>query len=166
MDEAGFEAFYRATADRLRAYLYRACGERRLVDDLVQEAYYRFLRSKFAGGGAEENARYLFRIATNLLKDHWHERKTARGAAEGPAPDRPAADATADRLDLHAALGALRIADREMLWLAYAEGFSHAEIAEILAVKAASVRVLLLRARARLVARLRPGHGEEKGERG
>ena len=42
-----------------------------------------------------------------------------------------------------------------MLWLAYAEGCSHAEIAEILEVKRASVRVLLFRARARLVALLK-----------
>src|SRR3954465_3383135 len=125
MDEADFETFYRATADRLRAYLYRACDERRIVDDLLQEAFYRFLRSKFAGlgaGAAEEQTRYLFRIATNLLKDHWTATKAARGAPEEPRPARPASEGMALRLDLHAALGTLKAADREMLWLAYAEG--------------------------------------------
>jgi RNA polymerase sigma-70 factor (ECF subfamily) len=160
MDEADFETFYRATADRLRAYLYRACDERRIVDDLLQEAYYRFLRSKFTGLGAdaaEERTRYLFRIATNLLRDHWQAAKTSRAAPEdaGSSPP-PAGDTAAARLDLHAALATLKAADREMLWLAYAEGYSHAEIAEVLAVKAASVRVLLFRARSRLVELLRP----------
>jgi RNA polymerase sigma-70 factor (ECF subfamily) len=154
MDEPEFESFYRATADRLRAYLYRVSGQRRIVDDLLQEAYFRFLRSKFEGGGEEDRVRYLFRIATNLLKDHWAEAKRSRELL----PERVSAGADEARLDLHAALGALKPTDREMLWLAYAEGCSHAEIAEILEVKRASVRVLLFRARARLNALLK---GEE-----
>jgi RNA polymerase sigma-70 factor (ECF subfamily) len=155
MDEPEFERFYRATAGRLRAYLYRVCGDRRLVDDLLQEAFYRFLRSKFAGGGEEERARYLFRIATNLLRDHWAESKRSR-----ELPPEPASTGTDEtRMDLHATLGALKATDREMLWLAYAEGCSHAEIAEILEVKRASVRVLLFRARARLVALLKGDEG-------
>jgi RNA polymerase sigma-70 factor, ECF subfamily len=159
MDEPEFEAFYRATADRLRVYLYRVCRERRIVDDLLQEAYYRFLRSKFAGGGEEDQVRYLFRIATNLLKDHWSAAKrTAELTPE--LPDRPVGETSAIRLDVHSALGALKATDREMLWLAYAEGCSHAEIAEILEVKTASVRVLLFRARARLLELLRRKGGE------
>jgi len=131
MDEPEFEAFYRATAERLRVYLYRVCRERRIVDDLLQETYYRFLRSRFAGGSEEDRMRYLFRIATNLLKDHW---AAAKRSAEltSELPDPPAGEGMAIRLDVHSALGALRAADREMLWLAYAEGCSHAEIAEIL----------------------------------
>ena len=160
MDEPEFEAFYRATADRLRVYLYRVCRERRIVDDLLQEAYYRFLRSKFAGGNEEDRVRYLFRIATNLLKDHWSAAKrSAELALE--LPEHPIGETSAIRLDVHSALGALKATDREMLWLAYAEGCSHAEIAEILEVKATSVRVLLFRARARLVALLRPAVRKE-----
>ena len=159
MDEPEFEAFYRATADRLRVYLYRVCRERRIVDDLLQEAYYRFLRSRFAGGSEEDRVRYLFRIATNLLKDHWAEAKRS-GTLTMEMPEHPAGEAPTIRLDVHSALGALKVTDREMLWLAYAEGCSHAEIAEILEVKATSVRVLLFRARARLVALLRPGRSK------
>jgi RNA polymerase sigma-70 factor (ECF subfamily) len=155
MDESEFEAFYRATADRLRVYLYRVCRERRIVDDLLQEAYYRFLRSKFAGGSEEDRTRYLFRIAANLLRDHWAAAKRSGERASG-LPDPATTEDLASRLDVHSALGTLKAADREMLWLAYAEGCSHAEIAGILEVKAASVRVLLFRARARLVALLRP----------
>ncbi|HEV7506163.1 MAG TPA: RNA polymerase sigma factor [Thermoanaerobaculia bacterium] len=160
MDEPAFEELYRATAAGLRTYLYRVCGERRVVDDLVQEAYYRLLRSKFASENHEEVVRYLFRIATNLLKDHWAAAKKERGGtvkseplAAGPSPS--------TRLDVHSALGALRPADREILWLAYAEGYSHAEIAGIAGLKAGSVRVMLFRARERLVRILRPN---AKGE--
>ena len=42
-----------------------------------------------------------------------------------------------------------------MLWLAYVEGFSHAEISSALELNEKSVRVLLSRARQRLAALLR-----------
>jgi RNA polymerase sigma-70 factor (ECF subfamily) len=160
MDEPAFEEFYRTTAPGLRTYLYRVCGERRVVDDLVQEAYYRLLRSKFASENPEEVVRYLFRIATNLLKDHWAAAKKERGA---PVKSEPLAAglSLSTHLDVHSALGTLRPADREILWLAYAEGYSHAEIAGIAGLKAGSVRVMLFRARERL---LRILHPSPKGE--
>jgi RNA polymerase sigma-70 factor (ECF subfamily) len=42
-----------------------------------------------------------------------------------------------------------------MLWLAYAQGLTHVDIAGALGVKAASVRLLLFRARQKLAALLR-----------
>jgi RNA polymerase sigma-70 factor (ECF subfamily) len=148
MDEPEFEAFYQATADRLRTYLYRVCGDRRLAEDLAQEGYYRFLRSGFSSPEREENARYLFKIGGNLLKDHWAGVKRITAAA--PAEEQ-AANPPADTMDVHAALGALKRPERQMLWLAYAEGYSHREIAGVLGVKPASVRVLLFRAKTRLL---------------
>jgi RNA polymerase sigma-70 factor (ECF subfamily) len=161
MDEPEFEALYRETADRLRTYLYRVCGERRVAEDLAQEAYYRLLRSGFAAADREESIRYLFGIASNLLRDHWAEGRKAR-SGWGEPPREPAVSPAA-RLDVHAALGALKPPEREMLWLAYAEGYSHAEIAGILGVRPASVKVLLFRARARLLKLLRPE--PRRGER-
>ena len=43
--------------------------------------------------------------------------------------------------------------ERQLLWLAYAEGYSHREIAEITGLASASIRLLLFRAR-RKIARL------------
>ena len=42
-----------------------------------------------------------------------------------------------------------------MLWLAYAQGFSHQEIAAVLGLRASSLKALLHRARRRLVTLLR-----------
>ena len=50
----------------------------------------------------------------------------------------------------------LRSRDRAMLWLAYAQGASHEEIAEVVGVGRASVKTMLLRARTRLAAFLSP----------
>ena len=45
---------------------------------------------------------------------------------------------------------ALKPRDRSLLWLAYAQGWSHAEIAASLGVKRASLKAMLHRARQRL----------------
>ena len=44
----------------------------------------------------------------------------------------------------------LRPRERALLWLAYAQGHAHAEIAETLGVKTGSVKLLLFRARRKL----------------
>jgi RNA polymerase sigma-70 factor (ECF subfamily) len=41
----------------------------------------------------------------------------------------------------------LKPRERELLWLAYAEGASHKEIADVMGLRASSVRLLLFRAR-------------------
>ena len=51
------------------------------------------------------------------------------------------------------ALAQMRPRDRQLLWLAYAEGYSHREIAEVTGLASASIRLLLFRAR-RKIARL------------
>jgi len=65
-----------------------------------------------------------------------------------------------DRADLRRALGRLSARERELLWLAYAEGSSHREIADTLGLRAHGIRVLLFRARRKLAALLR-GSGDE-----
>jgi RNA polymerase sigma-70 factor (ECF subfamily) len=50
----------------------------------------------------------------------------------------------------------LRPRDRSLLWLAYAQGCSHEEIAAVLGVKTASLKALLHRARRRLLAIMSP----------
>jgi len=58
---------------------------------------------------------------------------------------------------LKRALAQLRPAQREMLWLAYAQGSSHEEIAEVLGLTRGSVKALLFRARRKLADLLRGG---------
>lgn len=159
MDEAEFNALYRSTAEALRLYIDRVCGERRIVEDLLQETYYRLLHSKFASPDPEEMRRYLFRIAANVIRDHWRKTKRLR---EGPQdiPEEVAVESRAARLDVRSALKDLKPRERELLWLAYAEEYSHSEIASILGLGTLSVRVLLFRARRKMLRLLRPTGGE------
>ena len=156
MDEDAFRAFYERTARPLWAYLSRVMGDTHLADDLVQEAYYRFLRADAAFDSEAHRRNYLYRIATNLARDSKRRQRTR----DAYGPDREARgdrQATSDgtgrtdqRADLRRAMAGLSPQEREVLWLAYAEGSSHQEIASALGLKASGIRVLLFRARRKL----------------
>ncbi len=159
MDEQTFRVFYETTARPLWSYLSRILGSATLADDLAQESYYRFLRATLKSEDAAYQKAYLFRIATNLARDHWRRlpRQEQREAVD--IEQVPAGDCTAElvqqRSDLGRVMGRLKPRERELLWLAYAEGASHKEIAEMLGLRAASVRLLLFRARQRMLKLLR-----------
>jgi RNA polymerase sigma-70 factor (ECF subfamily) len=71
MDEQEFRALHDATARPILAYLLGVTGRRDLAEDVLQETYCRFLVREPPAMDANETRRYLFRIATNLLRDRW-----------------------------------------------------------------------------------------------
>ncbi len=164
MDEAAFRLFYDRTARPLWAYLSRMTGNADLADDLLQESYYRFLRAGPACEDESHQRHYLFRIATNLVRDGARRRAcrpvfSAHDEGELPG-DRTLAQRTESRADLRGALARLKPRDRQLLWLAYAQGATHQEIGAVLGLRAGSIKPLLFRARRRLAALLRTvGYG-------
>jgi RNA polymerase sigma-70 factor (ECF subfamily) len=162
MDEDTFRAFYERTARPLWGYLSRLCGSPQLADDLLQESYYRLLRANGQWQSEAHRRAYLYRIATNLVRDSRRRARHQDAAPAGGGPEAAApgdvAEQSARRTDLQRAMARLRPRDRALLWLAYAQGHAHAEIAETLGVKTSSVKLLLLRARRKLALLLRePG---------
>src|SRR5467141_2659554 len=69
MDEETFRAFYERTARLVWMYLSRITGDAQAAEDLLQETYYRFLRAQRAYESDAHRRNYLFRIATNLVRD-------------------------------------------------------------------------------------------------
>ena len=162
MTEDTFRSFYELTARPLRVYLARTTGDDRLADDLLQETYYRFLRSTVAFENDDHRRRYLYRIATNLVHDHRRrphiEIQTPPVAEAHPSFSDPhVAERAARRIDLQRAMARLKPRERSMLWLAYALGWSHEEIAESIGVKTGSMKPMLHRARQRLAGLLKHG---------
>jgi RNA polymerase sigma-70 factor (ECF subfamily) len=161
MDEDTFRAFYERTARGVWAYLTRLTGDPQLADDLLQETYYRFLRAAATYAGEAHRRNSLYRIATNLARDS-RRRCRVRGPSrpQDHHLDRvPSADhaGAAERVaDLTRALARLKPRERAMLWLAYAEGASHQEIADVLGLRPASLKAMLFRARRRLASLLAP----------
>ena len=64
------------------------------------------------------------------------------------------ADQVARRLDVTRAMSQLKPRERSLLWLAYAQGASHEEIAATMGLKRSSMKTLLFRARRHLMAAL------------
>jgi len=157
MTEDAFRAFYDRTARPVWGYLARLTGDRALADDLLQETFYRFLRSGAAHESEAHRRNTLFKIATNLARDA-HRRRRVMPFFAPELPDVPSHDdvgaAFERQTDVGRAMRALKPRDRAMLWLAYAEGSSHQEIAGVMGVKTGSVKLLLFRARRRLAALL------------
>ncbi|MGQ0734430.1 MAG: RNA polymerase sigma factor, partial [Acidobacteriota bacterium] len=124
-----------------------------------QEAYYRFLRASKTYENERHRRNSLFQIATHLAYDL---RRRPRTQSLPDTPDHPLMRSPGDpaaaaerRADLSWALARLKPRERQMLWLAYAEGESHRDIAAMLGLKAASIRLLLFRARRKLAGVLR-----------
>ena len=156
MDEEAFRAFYDRTSGALWGYLSRISGNRQMADDLLQESYYRLLKTTAVFESENHRRNYLYRIATNLVRDTKRAPRPvfdeAIEMANVAAPN-TGAD-TESRTDVRRALGRLKPRERAMLWLAYANGSSHAEIADVLGLKTASIKLLLFRARRKLAAAL------------
>ena len=166
MDEEAFRSFYDRTARPLWAYLSRLASDPAQADDLLQETYYRFLRAKATHESEAHRRHSLFRIATNLARDAHRRRRAdplrhaddAGSEALGLAGSTPAPDAGVEAIAASAhvqkALQQMAPRERAMLWLAYAHGSSHKEIAEAVGVKTPSVKQLLFRARTKMAALL------------
>jgi RNA polymerase sigma-70 factor (ECF subfamily) len=157
MDNEQFAAFYARSARPLWAYLARVSRDPALADDLTQESYVRFLCATVPEDGEVAARRYLFKIATNLLRDHWR-RPHSSSIEELPEylllAKCGAAQAESQAM-LGPAMAQMRPRDRQLLWLAYAEGYSHREIAEVTGLASPSIRLLLFRARRRMARLLR-----------
>jgi RNA polymerase sigma-70 factor (ECF subfamily) len=161
MENDAFAGFYERSARPLWAYLARVSGDSALADDLMQESYLRFLCVRhpvtlFAEGEVAAR-RYLFRIATNLLRDHW---RRPRPASLDEIPEEFfAAAAGTSQTDSHEVLGPalarMRPRERQLLWLAHAEGYTHREIAAVTGLASVSIRLLLFRARRKIVGLIR-----------
>jgi RNA polymerase sigma-70 factor, ECF subfamily len=149
MNNDAFAAFYERSARPLWAYLARVSGDPALADDLMQESFVRFLCADHPADGEVAARRYLFRIGTNLMRDHWRRSRTT--SIEDVPEDLFASRGHAAQSETEVMLGPvmtqLRLRDRQLLWLAYAEGYSHREIAEVTGLASASVRLILFRAR-------------------
>lgn len=151
MNQADFREFYVNTAPALRGYIHRSCGNYELAEDIMQEAFLRFLRTAPAGLDAPAMRGYLYRTAESLLIDHWRRSKrNQRWSLEmlfrkEPQRDRGHDLGKAD--DMTEAFQELKPQQRSLLWMAYVEEFDHREIAAAAGVKEKSVKVLLFRAR-------------------
>lgn len=151
MEDRLFEIIYEQTARPLWAYVARISGDASAADDILQEAYLKFLNASRRPEDPDGARRYLFKIATNLVYDRFRRigrrRETEIGETEFGSDNDIAAN-----VEMTQVFSKLKSQERMLLWLAYVEGYDHQQIAQIANVNKLSVKVLLFRARRKLAA--------------
>lgn len=147
----------------LLRYVHRLTGDPDLSEDLAQEALMRLLRAD--PDKPMQNARaWLYRVATNLVRDHARRAEMMRRRqvpldTDAPQTPEQALERNEAVTQVRAVLERLSPRDREVLMLRES-GFKHREIAEIVHVKAESVSVVIGRA----LQRFRSAYLEEVSE--
>ena len=158
MNEQAFVDLYARTSAPLTRNLTRLTGSHALAEDLLQESYLRLLSQARVPGDEAHLRNYLFKIGTNLARDHFRREWRAQpleDEASLPGPERAGSGrAAAEPADVWAVLERVTPRDRELLLLAYVEGLTHAVISQITGLMRASLKPLLFRARRRFAAAL------------
>jgi RNA polymerase sigma-70 factor (ECF subfamily) len=149
-DADSFEALYTRTSPRIAAYLRRITGSPEWSEDLLQDTYVRYLNAERPPMDERQTVSYLYRIATNLVYDGWRAMRREREWEEVAPVEETRPEPVELRRDVEEALARLSARERALVWLAYVEGYAHRDIARVIGVKDASVRVLLFRARRKL----------------
>jgi len=143
--QAEFEAFYARTARHLHGYLCRLGRDSAIADEILQESYVRMINAPNLDDQARKS--YLYRTATNLLRDVWRRRKLEKEYwLREPVPEAVLPNLNLS-LDVAAVFEKLSPVDRAVLWLAYVEQMRHRETAAILGLKEKSIKVIAFRAR-------------------
>ena len=159
-DPRAVEALFARHHPSLERYLARLTGDPELAADVAQEAFVRLLEHE---PGGDHVRPWLFRVATNLVRDAARRQRTRRelgtptramrSYSDPPRAPDDAVDRATSRALVRQALEVLSPKERTAL-LMREEGFMHREIAEALGTTTGSVGTLLSRALKKAARRL------------
>ena len=142
---------------QLRPRLHRTatawCGNAHQADDLVQEALLKAWSRKSQLKDRKALDSWVFSILANCFRDNCRKRGEFSELADLPAEQRSAEEevmASQTVLRVRQAIGRLAQGQREVLMLVDLEGFSYAEVSNILGLPMGTVMSRLNRARQRL----------------
>lgn len=154
-DRDAARSLYDAHARRVHRLVFRLCGDEELARDLVQDTFIRVFDKLTSFRGESAFATWVHRIAVTVtLNGLRKERRLKRGADDlDVANDLPAPSDNADpdlRERLRAAIEALPPGSRASVILHDIEGYTHAEIGEMLGIAEGTSKARLFDARNRL----------------
>ena len=152
-----WEKFYGNTSRPFWFYIFKVCGDEHMADDVFQESFYKFLKAKPDFQNEKHMRGYLYRIAYRLIIDKMRRIKVEKKAIE---EEKRAYKSSSQKavpqseshfsLEMEKTFQKLKPKERMLLWLAYVEGYSYGEIAEMTETKENSLKVQLFRAREKL----------------
>jgi len=147
-DPAAFRELYEAYGPRVKAYMMRKGADAGTAEDLAQETLLTVWRkAALYAGDKGSMTTWVFAIARNLRIDRlrrevpWQELPEGRlaEASSEPLPDEAMTEKE-QKERVQAALAELPPEQKEVVSLAYLEGFSHSEIAERLGLPLGTVK--------------------------
>lgn len=153
-----FETIHEEYRARIRRYLRHLAGEAE-ADDLTQAVFSKVSTALPDFRGESSLATWIYRIATNVARDHARKSGTwdntdIEALGNLPDPSREAADRDYIRREMRSCVRELveQLPDnyRSVLLLSDFEELSNAEIGEILDLSLETVKIRLHRARAKL----------------
>ena len=154
-DEEKLAALYDAYSPALFRYAYRLLGNEQAAEDIVAEAFYRFLRLLKAGGGPKDHLKaYLYRVAHNLIMDRFRRQPPVElnlelgsedlsDESEGPDQQTERAHAQAS---VRQSLWKLTPDQRQVVVLKFFEQLSNEEVSQVLHKPVGAVKSLQHRA--------------------
>ena len=71
-----FKGFYKKHSRSLWFYIYKTCGDEHMADDILQEAFYRYLKAEPFRLNEFQQKAYLYKTAYRLIIDHVRKIKT------------------------------------------------------------------------------------------
>ena len=158
-----FDELYRLYATDVLRFSYYYLGDRQQAEDVTQDVFVRLMVNRPELEEGREKA-WLLKVAMNRCRDLWRGGWYRRMVLGHPACELfPAPDEVgnlADRQSLLEAVHCLRPEFREVVLLFYYQGYSVAEISEMVNVAEGTVSSRLSRARKKLEEELK-GDGEQ-----
>jgi RNA polymerase sigma-70 factor (ECF subfamily) len=146
-----YRAFYTEYKDKLFAYLMRMTGDYYLSSDLMQESFTRYLEHY---GSESPSLSLLYTIARNTVFDHARRQRSSplvEGSPEDCSSDQEHTLMVREEYRrVLLAMGELEKDERDILALVVSGNLSYREIALIIGISEANVKVKVHRARLRL----------------
>lgn len=164
-DRAAFSELVRRHQSQVRSVLRRLTrGDVGLADDLAQETFVLAWRNMRKFRFEARFSTWLYRIAFNAWQSEARKKhEVLLDTDEGPAPDQLGAyDEMPDvvsKIDLERALATLSDGERAAIAACYYADLSHEEAAQALGMPVGTVKTHVLRAKAKLKARLAEKEG-------
>lgn len=157
MWKEAFKMFYHKYARAFWVFIFKTCGDESLADDIFQESFFRFLRAAPTQLNEYQQKAYLYKIAVRLMIDQ--NKKIQREQRYDEALENSASETKSNpcllSMDMEKVFNLLKPRERNLLWLAYVEGYSHQEISKITNHKEKSIKVQLFRTRKKFAGILR-----------
>lgn len=139
----------------LYGFLFHMTRQREASEDMMQNVFYRMLRSRHTFTGEGEFRSWMYHLARNVLKDHLRQsRRKGYHYEISEQEERLGAGMSADdQLEkkseikaLEKALQSLSPESREVLVLSRFQELKYAEIAQVLEISVGAVKVRVYRA--------------------